>query len=168
MKNMLFAYFFLWPIAYSTTTVSMPPASAPSQQSIHAQPDFNLTPGRLCTADDPDFKEYRYPEHIPYCQRNLPRQVKQLIADRYNVPQADWGKYEFDHLIPLGIGGSNGADNIWPQPHGAVDDAEKNKLELELFNLLSAGTITQRDAVDRIYNWFIFRAFVTHNRSRYL
>ncbi|MCX5792780.1 MAG: hypothetical protein NTY45_11305 [Elusimicrobia bacterium] len=119
-----------------------------------AQPDFNFTPGNLCTPTDPNFKEYRYPEHIAYCNRNVSKEMKLQVAAHYNVPQSDWTKYEFDHLVPLGIGGDSSIDNLWPQPRGGADSDGKDKLENDLFNQLSAGKITQKAAVQKIYDWF--------------
>jgi protein tyrosine phosphatase (PTP) superfamily phosphohydrolase (DUF442 family) len=119
-----------------------------------AQPNWSLTPGNLCTPTDPNFKEYRYPEHIAYCNRNVTQQMKQQVAASYNVPQSTWSNYEFDHLIPLCIGGDSSVDNLWPQPRGATESDGKDKLENELFNQMSAGTIKQKDAVQKIYDWF--------------
>ncbi len=119
-----------------------------------AQPDFNVTPGHLCTPTDPNFKEYRYAEHIAYCNRNVTKQMKQQVAASYNVPQASWSSYEFDHLIPLCIGGDSSVDNLWPQPRGAADSDGKDKLENDLYKQMVAGTITQQAAVQRIYDWF--------------
>jgi len=134
----------------------LPSVTPPAQQDPRsvAQPDFNVTPGNLCTPTDPNFKEYRYPEHIPYCNRYVTKEMKLQVAASYNVPQSDWTKYEFDHLIPLGIGGDSSIDNLWPQPRNGSDSDSKDKLEGELFNQLSAGTITQKAAVQKIYNWF--------------
>ena len=131
-----------------------PPSPAPAPTAT-SRPDFAYTPGRLCTAQDPDFEEYRYPEHIPYCQRHVTAQMKKDIAAHYGVPESDWGKYEFDHLIPLAIGGDSYIDNIWPEPRDAAGGAgDKDKLEQQLYLQLKAGTITQADAVKRIYAWF--------------
>jgi protein tyrosine phosphatase (PTP) superfamily phosphohydrolase (DUF442 family) len=119
-----------------------------------AQPDWNYTPGNLCTPSDPNFKEYRYPEHIAYCNRNVTKDMKVQIAAHYNVPQSDWSNYEFDHLIPLCIGGDSSIDNLWPQPRGGTESDGKDKLENDLYKQLSAGTITQKAAVQQIYDWF--------------
>ena len=82
-------------------------------------PDWAFTPGRLCAENDPDFKEFRYPEHIPYCRRNVTERMKQEVAAHYGIPRGEWPNYEFDHLIPLGIGGDSHIDNLWPQPRAA-------------------------------------------------
>ncbi|HXT01864.1 MAG TPA: hypothetical protein VN915_14410 [Elusimicrobiota bacterium] len=118
-------------------------------------PDSSYTPGHLCSPGDPNFKEYRYAEHIPYCNRNVTLQMKLTIAQHYGVPQADWNGYEFDHLIPLAIGGDSSIDNLWPQPHGDPDGSNgKDKLEDLLYREMAAGQITQAAAVQQIYGWF--------------
>ena len=119
-----------------------------------AKPDFAFTPGRLCNDTDSDFQEYRYPEHIPYCRRNVTQQMKVEVAAHYGVPQGDWSSYEFDHLIPLAIGGDSHVDNLWPQPRGESNSDGKDKLENQLYLQMKAGTVTQADAVKEIYAWF--------------
>ena len=44
------------------------------------QPDWNLTPGILCSADDPDFSKYDYPENIARCDRNVNAAEKRQVA----------------------------------------------------------------------------------------
>ena len=119
-----------------------------------ASPDSRYTPGNLCNPRDTNFKEYRYPEHVAYCQRNVSKEMKQQVAKDYgDIPESQWPKYEFDHLIPLGIGGNSSIDNLWPQPRGTENDS-KNRLENDLCNQLAAGAIKQVEAVRQIYAWF--------------
>jgi hypothetical protein len=130
-------------------------AQVPDLLARRVQPDFAFTPGHLCTASDPNFKEYRYAEHIPYCNRNVTEQMKETIAAHYGVPKSEWGNYEFDHLIPLAVGGDSSIDNVWPQPHGDPDGSQgKDKVEDEMYREMAAGTIGQADAVKQIYAWF--------------
>jgi hypothetical protein len=118
-------------------------------------PDYAYTPGHLCSPTDVNFKEYRYAEHIPYCNRNVTQDMKLTIGQHYGVPQTDWSGYEFDHLIPLAIGGDSSIDNLWPQPHGDPDGSNgKDKLEEQLYLQMRDGKITQADAVQQIYGWF--------------
>jgi hypothetical protein len=131
--------------------------AGPSARSYpgRTDPDWTFTPGRLCTPSDPDFKEYRYPEHIAYCNRDVTPQMKQEVAAHYGIPQSEWGNYEFDHLIPLCIGGDSHVDNLWPQPRGNPNGSDdKDKLENQLYQEMKAGTITQAEAVRQIYAWF--------------
>ena len=131
-------------------------AAAPiAGAAVRTSPDSSFTPGKLCTQADANFKEYRYPEHIAYCQRNVTQAMKQQVAAHYGIAQADWPNYEFDHLLPLAIGGDSSVDNLWPQPRGNPDGSDgKDKLELNLYNQMKAGTITQAEAVRQTYAWF--------------
>ena len=123
--------------------------------SARVAPDKAYTPGHLCTAGDPNFKEYRYAEHIPYCNRVVTQAMKLEISAHYGVAQADWPNYEFDHLIPLAAGGDSSIDNLWPQPRGNPDGSDgKDRLENSLYLQMKAGTITQAEAVRQIYAWF--------------
>jgi len=122
-----------------------------------SQPNWKLTPGVLCTSEDPNFDKYDYPENIARCSRNVDTEEKDQVAAEYgNIPRSSWSEYEFDHLIPLCAGGSDDIKNLWPQP---IDEAhDKDKLENEVCLGLRAGTLKQADAVKQIYDWFKLRA----------
>ena len=116
------------------------------------QPNWNLTPGVLCTRQDPDYSQDRYPEKIAYCKRNVSHDDKVRIAQQYgNIPESQWKNYEFDHLIPLAAGGSNDIGNIWPQPIGEAKG--KDVVEQEVFDGLNSGKMTQDQAVKKIMLW---------------
>ncbi|MBI3558443.1 MAG: hypothetical protein HY074_19410 [Deltaproteobacteria bacterium] len=123
--------------------------------SAHAtRPDSQLTPGVLCTEDNKDFVEYRYAEQIPYCKRNVPHEEKLKVAAAYGgIPQSEWPKYEFDHLIPLAAGGASDIGNIWPQP--LAEAHEKDKVEEEVYEAMKNGTMTQAEAVQKIQDWIL-------------
>lgn len=131
---------------------SPPPRETPDEKS--AQPDWGVTPGRLCTADDPDFSEYRYAEKVPYCKRNVTAARKKRVAAQYGVPWEDAPKFEFDHLIPVCVGGSSQDGNIWPQPRGDAEADGKDKVENQVCARLRAGTMTQAQAVKAVMDWF--------------
>ena len=114
-------------------------------------PDPKLTPGTLCTESDPNFDGYRYPEHVPHCRRNVTQEMKKQIGREYGVAVSDFSKYEFDHYLPLGIGGSSSLSNLWPQRKDQAD--EKDVLEDKVFHELSDGDITQAEAVKEIRDW---------------
>ena len=128
----------------------------PVVPSRHIRPGYHLpderrTPGKLCTADDASFQEYRYDEQIPYCRRNVTEAEKRRVAAAYGVAWERRREYEFDHRVPLCMGGSNDDENIWPQP---LDEAhEKDKLEDSLCRLLRGGTIRQKKAVAQMLAW---------------
>lgn len=114
-------------------------------------PDPAFTPGELTTTDMADFHGLRYGEQIPYSNRNVSQDLKREVGRAYGIPESEFYKYEFDHYIPLSAGGANSAKNIFPQP---LEEAnEKDKLELDIFHKLSAGTISQAEAVQMAKAW---------------
>ncbi len=129
-------------------------AAAPAATG-RTRPDSSFTPGHLCSPTDPNFKEYRYAEHIAYCQRNVTKAMKREVGAHYGIAEADWHDYEFDHLIPLSIGGDSSVDNLWPEPNADNQGPNgKDQLELQLYIQMRDGKISQADAVKQIYAWF--------------
>lgn len=127
-----------------------------SISSFAATPDWSLTPGDLCTTANDDFDKLDYPENIARCKRHVTKSMKKKIAQAYGgIPEEEWPNYEFDHLLPLCIGGSNDLKNLWPEP---LDDAEeKDKLENEVCRGMRNGMLQQSEAVNRVLEWFKFR-----------
>ncbi|HXH74852.1 MAG TPA: hypothetical protein VNJ08_07795 [Bacteriovoracaceae bacterium] len=79
-------------------------------------PVGTLTPGSLCERAS----EYRYPEQIAYCKRDVSSTQKRDIFEDYrglgfNLDPRKRSSYKIDHYIPLCAGGSNRDDNLWPQ-----------------------------------------------------
>lgn len=111
-------------------------------------PRQDLTYGQLCTERSPDFRSYRYAERIPYCERNVTVEQKNMIYNQYRIPTNCRNRYTIDHFIPLSIGGDNSDANLWPE-HKIVK-ATRPRLEQELFEALSGSRITQKQAVELI------------------
>lgn len=125
---------------------------AKAQSAAYTAPDPILTPGVLCTPDDPNFSGLAYPEQVPKCNRNVNQAEKLTVAASYgNIPQSEWPNYEFDHLIPLCAGGSDDPKNLWPQPISLAH--EKDKLEVDICIQMRAGTLAQADAVRKVRDW---------------
>ncbi len=138
--------------------VLLPISSYLNRLSLVGTPEFALplpqfTTGSLCTPLDPNFLEYRYPEHIAYCKRNVSFETKVKIGAWYGVTPDNFKEYEFDHYIPLSIGGSDNDDNLWPQLRDANNALNKDKLEYDLFIEISNGSISQIKAEEAIKNW---------------
>ena len=117
------------------------------------KPNPQLTPGVLCTANDPDFKGYDYPSKIPRCNRKISNLEKTEVAKNYgNIPASQWLNYEFDHFMPLCAGGANSIQNLWPQP--IAEAKQKDVIEVQVCTALKAGTLTQDQALQKIQDWF--------------
>lgn len=123
----------------------LPEASAPCHL-----PDPKLTPGKLCAADDPDFLEYRYAEHVAICRRHLTQATKDAVARRYGRARAD-ASIEVDHLLALAVGGSNSPENLWIQEW--PDAHAKDRIEDSAYRGLLDGTLKQADAVRMLLEW---------------
>ncbi len=78
-------------------------------------PDLQMTPGKLCANPT----SYRYPERIPYCERNVDSATKAWVFTNYRKKGFSLSEprdhYKIDHFIPLCAGGSNELTNLWPQ-----------------------------------------------------
>lgn len=114
-------------------------------------PDHNLTPGSYCTHPD----NYRYPERIPYCNRDVSTSEKMDIIRQYNeklgyrIERGQRAQFKIDHLIPLCAGGSNEITNLWPQ-HMSVYRVT-DPIEGLACQRMAEGKLTQKKAVDLIF-----------------
>jgi hypothetical protein len=113
-------------------------------------PHLEVTPGALCDRAS----EYRYPEHIKYCNRDVEGQTKAALFVMYDTKfgyhttQMNRSSFKIDHLIPLCLGGSNDEENLWPQ-HVSIYE-HTDPVEPYLCDVLSAGKIKQAEAVQII------------------
>ena len=118
--------------------------------SFPNQPDASLTPGVLCTTPN----SIRYPERIPYCERNVTTEMKWTVMNaymtKYHFRIDAKNRYEFkiDHFIPLCMGGANSVKNLWPQYKDVYEQTDQ--LEFVLCQNLSEGKITQAQAIKKI------------------
>ncbi len=125
-------------------------AGRADQRKFPHGPDPDLTPGELC--DRPD--AHRYPEKIPYCNRNVDSSTKWAVIrtyDRelgYEIERTGRMKFKIDHYIPLCMGGSNNEVNIWPQHESVYQRTDP--LEGLACEKMSAGVLLQDRAVELI------------------
>ncbi|MGE4133062.1 MAG: hypothetical protein AB7F86_15580 [Bdellovibrionales bacterium] len=115
---------------------------------VPRKPDPALTPADYCQPEGSDFEEYRYQEQVAVCIRNVSRELKAKIYEQYGIPEECRSRYTVDHFIPLFMGGSNRAQNLWPE-HKAIKATRQN-LEQETYLELNRGEITYEEAVKRI------------------
>jgi hypothetical protein len=93
--------------------------------------------------------------------------VKAKLLRDQGLPQADAGKYELDHLIPLALGGHpRNPENLWLQPwDGEWGARVEDRLEVKLKAMVCAGKITLDRARRAIATDWIaaFKRYVTSN-----
>ncbi len=109
-------------------------------------PAPELTEGSLCKRPN----TLRYPERIAYCVRKVSSAAKDRIIELYNSRlgyhiQNRKIDFKIDHFYPLCAGGSNDADNLWPQ-HKTVF-VLTDPLEQLVCEKMSTGNLKQKDAL---------------------
>jgi hypothetical protein len=110
-------------------------------------PNSKLTPGSVLTTDTTLICKPGYSKTVRHTSGKLKRQ----IYAEYGV-NARAGHYEIDHLIPLGIGGADTRENLWPesydtQPGNAL---AKDRLEDFLHTEVCSGRISITQAQKEI------------------
>lgn len=123
--------------------------SAEPQGKFPKGPEAVLTPGDLCHQPD----TYRYPERIAYCERDVSRDLKSRVFEKYDqmgyrTRSMKRQAFKIDHYIPLCAGGSNEFENLWPQ-HESIY-VITDELEALICEKMKEGRLKQKDAVDYI------------------
>lgn len=111
-------------------------------------PDLSITPGALC--ENPS--EFRYPERIAYCEREVNSWQKELIFINYRKigysMSGERHQYKIDHFIPLCLGGSNDLSNLWPQYFTVYEKTDA--LEPLACAVLAKGKMSQREIIELV------------------
>jgi hypothetical protein len=87
--------------------------SALAQQPKPVLPDPKLTPGDVFEVTLKDICTPGYSRKV----RAVPRSLRDEAYRLYGITSPNPGDYQFDHLIPLCLGGSNSIRNLWPQSY---------------------------------------------------
>lgn len=74
-------------------------------------PDPAKTPGDVLTTDASLVCQKGYSSAV----RDVPLALKHEVYRLYGIEKGPGEDWEIDHLIPLGLGGSNSIRNLWPQ-----------------------------------------------------
>jgi hypothetical protein len=145
MKSRFHRYFLGLVVLFSSFSIQ---ASLPQKNTrFPIGPDLSVTSGALC--DNPDTR--RYPEKIAYCNRNVDSSTKWAVIRMYNeklgyhIEASERSQYKIDHFYPLCAGGSNSAQNLWPQ-HQTVY-VVTDQLEQEVCIKMSEGKMKQAEAI---------------------
>lgn len=114
------------------------PAPAPA----YAMPDPIMTPGAVDRRVDLNEICNGTTKH----RRGPSTKICDRVFAAYSIPPADRYSYECDHDVPVALGGSTIAANLWPQPN--AEAAMKDALEVEMQRLacVAVRTLTPEDA----------------------
>jgi len=103
---------------------------------VHPCNIHNGRPDRACTPGDAiSITVYDLCSTSTSTRRKVSESLRRQVFQSYGItypPPA--GAYELDHLIPLELGGSNDASNLWPEaaPGFHEKDLEENRLRREV------------------------------------
>jgi hypothetical protein len=117
----------------------------------HVLPDHALTPGDVLCTDVATIAVHGYTARV----RRVPTSERRRVLAAYHF-RGTSREIELDHLIPLELGRSNSAANLWPQP--IAEARLKDRLENYLHRTVVAGRMGLPDAqrciaVDWIACW---------------
>jgi hypothetical protein len=130
---LLISVFCLWSLVFAQETASF-------------KPNPRLTPGATLELTEKELCE----RHFESSERTIPIALKSQVVDRYAI-NLDAGGYNVDHLIPVGLGGSNSVKNLWPQPlAGEWSYFKKNQLEARLRKIVCKGELDLKQAQQEI------------------
>ena len=113
--------------------------------AIVALTPFPITSAALCSFADPDYKERRYREGIPYCKRNVSLARKKIVYRRYHFNHRKNSSFTVDHVLPLSLGGNNSVGNLFLEWKGLRD--HRYPLEQHLYWAIRAGCLSQVSAI---------------------
>jgi hypothetical protein len=124
-------------------TVSVAPAEQPASAAFRTSgeavlPDLTLTPGAAFPdVDRAALCDPHYAQGVRQPQFN----DKVAAFTAYGISIHSRDQYQVDRLIPVALGGSNAAANLWPQPFGSRGAAQKDELESKLRLLVCSGAL---------------------------
>jgi hypothetical protein len=115
-----------------------------------ALPVHRLTPGGYLHVKKAALCRPSYGAHLGHASARVTRQS----YARYGL-QPTAHAYKVDHLVPVGLGGSNAIANLWPQRYGGQWGVrKKDRLEKRLHGLVCAGKVGLRSARRQLArNW---------------
>lgn len=148
--------------AISSACASATRSTAPNiDSSVAVMPNAALTPGEVLSTNVNEICVSGYARRV----RNVSTATKNQVYAEYGIASHAPDQYEVDHLIPLGIGGSNDIKNLWPQPTDPRPGRlEKDALEDELHQRICDRSIDVRTAQhDVATDWIAaYRKYVQH------
>lgn len=105
---------------------------------------MNLTPGAVFPVTAAEVCRPGYAKSV----RHVAGKTKALVYREYGIQDHRFAAYEVDHLISLGLDGSNDVRNLWPQSFDTQpwNAHAKDRLENRLHRLVCEGTLSLGEA----------------------
>jgi hypothetical protein len=128
-------------------------------------PDPACTPGSIAATADPNDDPAKAADQAEVCNAGFEshhrpatvRRFRDAAMKAYHVPPGDLGRVEYDHLIPLSLGGSNDVTNLWPQVSDLPARGFRNSkdgVELRLWRAVCTGPVDKRLALADVQRAF--------------
>lgn len=111
-------------------------------------PDPGCTPGSVGSTDVNEVCVPRFASQRRPADRYT-RQAKTTAMLAYRIPLTDAPRVEYDHLIPLSLGGSNDTSNLWPQVSDLSLADERNTKDDVEYKLWRAVCVTRTVRLDQ-------------------
>lgn len=130
---------FVWPIVALCVVCGVCGAAVSlGAQASNPRPDPALTPGAVVTVDAAVVCARGYATARRHADSLTIARLRNSVYRRYAVPPHT--HHQFDHLIPLELGGASTRANLWPEPATGVHPAaEKDRLENAMHRLVCLG-----------------------------
>lgn len=148
-------------VVFGACTSLAPIATSTVDTGSAAMPNATLTPGIVLSTNINQICVSGYAKRT----RNVSTATKNDVYAEYGITSRAPNQYEIDHLIPLGIGGSNDIKNLWPQPTDPRPGRlEKDALEDELHKRICDRSVDVPTAQhDVATDWVAaYRKYVLH------
>lgn len=151
----------------STTTITAPTPPVAAGGSI-PRPNPQLTPGATdARVTDANIAQTICVRGYTSTVRNVSVATKNRVYAAYGIRSHRSGEYEIDHLIPLEIGGSNDASNLWPEPEdGSAGARSKDSLEGVMHRAVCSGRVELGEAQRAMASdWYALDQFMSLSGS---
>lgn len=138
MATLLLTAILFWSIS-GTSWIPESPTKSFDCRRYHGLPDRSCTPGGILTQDVFTICQSGYAASV----RDVNSATRKSVLEAYDDVDPPHGAYELDHLIPLELGGSNDAANLWPEPAlGARNSYDKDLVEDALRRAVCGGSVS--------------------------
>jgi len=143
------------PVARVLQTGLQPPTPSPggplARSGKISRPDPTKTPGAIAETDVVTVCKQ------PRVHEQVPREMQTAVFGAYNIPfPRDATKYGLDYLVPIQLGGSPVAVNLWPVSRRGVGFPAKQTLNAKLRQLVCQGTLPlARVQKDIVADWYV-------------